>query len=68
MPALRRDNITSRVLFRYVWHYAAEACIFPTLLVMLMSMVEDYGNDNVNCDDDDEYGFEEGKEQSLGVR
>ena len=59
MPALRRDNITSRVLFRYVWHYAAEACYFPTLLVMLTSMVEDYDNDNVDGDVDDEYDFEE---------
>ena len=57
MPALRRDNIISRVLFRYVWHYAAEAFFPPTLLVMLTSMVEDYGNDNVDGDDDDAYGF-----------
>ena len=57
MPALRRDNIISRVLHRYVWYYAAEAFFLPTLLVMLTSMVEDYSNDNVNGDDDDAYGF-----------
>ena len=30
--------------------------------------MEDYDNDNVDGDGDDEYGFEEGTEQSLGVR
>jgi len=61
-PALLCDNSVNRVYGKQiaktnVWHYAAEACWFPTLMLMRTSMEEDIANDNVDGDGDDQDGL-----------